>query len=203
MPRTSARPNADITLARAIGRVVATVATTLAVVALGITMIAPWLLGGKSLVVETGSMRPAIAPGDLAVIRKVDSPGDLRIGDVITYQATTHDPDGLAVKHFVTHRIFALGASGSDVRITTQGDANSAPDEPISFADVRGKFWYAVPGVGRAATWFAQHKLLLLGAAGGVWAASALVDARRRRREAPRATAAEPHPQTLVAAPPP
>lgn len=180
----------DIGLPRAAWRVACSVAVTLVVAALGVTMIGPWMLGGKSLVVETGSMRPGIEPGDLVVVKRVDDVSDLRTGDVVTYEGTITDDGGQTRTSFVTHRIIGFGYDRNGATVVTQGDANPAPDAPVELADVRGKVVYALPHAGSAAIWFQDHKLELLGGLGLVWAVSAALDHRRARRARAAAEAA-------------
>jgi signal peptidase I len=73
------------------------------------------------------------------------------------------------------------------VRIQTRGDANNGPDPTwVRPEQVRGKLWYAVPGLGRASSlltgeqrqWGVQVvAFLLVGYAGVMFLAAA----RRRR----------------------
>ena len=66
--------------------------------------------------VLSGSMRPGVQPGDLAIVRPV--PTDrLRVGEVIAYL-----PPGQSTP--VIHRIISITPAG----IVTKGDANSAAD---------------------------------------------------------------------------
>ena len=66
--------------------------------------------------VLSGSMRPTVSPGDLAITQGVPK-GSLRVGDVIVFTP----PDGTQP---VLHRI----ASREGDVLTTKGDANSVAD---------------------------------------------------------------------------
>lgn len=66
--------------------------------------------------VLSGSMRPGIQPGDVAVLRPV-SVQQLRVGEVIAYLPPNETTP-------VMHRIVSLDAQG----IVTKGDANSVAD---------------------------------------------------------------------------
>ncbi len=117
----------------------------LAVVAVGLlaAVVVPRLAGGECFAVLTGSMRPAMPPGTLVVVRPVDV-DDIGLGSVITYQPRPNDP---AV---VTHRVVGQGfdAAGQPT-FTTRGDANDANDpQPVRAEQVVGKRWYFVPYLG-------------------------------------------------------
>lgn len=117
----------------------------LLVLALGaITIAVPAAVGGMPLSVLTGSMRPTYPPGTLVVIKPA-APEEIGIGDVITFQIESGKP---AV---ATHRVIARStdSGAGEVRFTTQGDANTAPDpEQVRPAQIRGKVWYAIPYLG-------------------------------------------------------
>jgi signal peptidase len=83
-----------------------------------VTLLAPLALGWRPVVVLTGSMRPAIAPGDLVLAEPLE-PARLRPGDVVTF------PDPSRGGRLVTHRVRALEAVGDAVEVTTRGDANA------------------------------------------------------------------------------
>ncbi len=88
-------------------------------------------------------MEPRYPPGTLVVVKDVD-PADIAIGDVITYQLHSGQPE------VVTHRVVAvqIDASG-ELTFITQGDANNSADaEPVRAVQVVGRLWYAVPYIG-------------------------------------------------------
>lgn len=129
-------------------------ASVLGVVLLGTVVLAgvvlivvPKATGSRPLTVLTGSMQPALDPGDVVVVRPADTE-NLQIGDVITFQAESGNPE------LTTHRIVGVVLTGEGREYVTRGDANGAADPvPVRPEQVRGTVWYSVPLVGYAATW--------------------------------------------------
>ena len=102
----------------------------------------PRMLGGTSLTVLTGSMQPTINPGDVIAVRDAD-PDEIRVGDIVTFQPVSGDPT------LITHRVVGKGISPTEgIFFTTQGDANSAPDDQIVAAQLQGVYMYRVPYLG-------------------------------------------------------
>ncbi len=71
-------------------------------------------------------------------------PGDIKIGDVITYQIQSGDP---AV---ISHRVISINNPSSTNRtFILKGDNNSQPDPAAVIpAQIKGRLWYAVPLLG-------------------------------------------------------
>ena len=93
----------------------------------------PTVFGFSAAVVVTGSMSPAIEPGDLVVCRRAE---DYAVGDAITFRSGAS---------LVTHRIVG---STPDSYIT-QGDANNVADaDPVPRGAVVGKVVFTVPKLG-------------------------------------------------------
>ena len=93
----------------------------------------PTVFGFSAAVVVTGSMSPAIEPGDLVVCR---SSADYAVGDVITFRSGAS---------LVTHRIVGDTPDG----FTTKGDANNVADaDPVPRGAVVGKVVFTVPKLG-------------------------------------------------------
>lgn len=86
-------------------------------------------------IVKTGSMEPAIKPGDIIF---TTPPGEaIHPGQVITFQT------GKDV--LVTHRVLSV----ENGKIQTRGDANEDPDRArISFSQVEGIYFFKIPGIG-------------------------------------------------------
>lgn len=158
------------------------------VIAAGVALIVvPKAVGGRPLTVLSGSMVPAFDPGDVVVIRPVDV-DELMIGDVITFQEKSGDPE------LISHRIIGISFASEGREFLTRGDANGSADlAPVSEAQVRGEVWYSVPLVGYVATsmaggWMRTATdviavgLLLYGA---IAIATAVVSRRRRRDDDP------------------
>jgi signal peptidase len=99
--------------------------TALAVTVLAVATLTLGLVGGRlgyrAVFMTTGSMRPAIVPGDLVIVRPVD-PASIRVGDVITFQAP------LGRHELVTHRVVAVTSSAQGLTLRTKGDANQVAD---------------------------------------------------------------------------
>lgn len=112
----------------------------LVVVILGLSVVIPAVGGGTSYTILTGSMEPHMPPGTL-VVTKPKPVGEIRIGDVLTYQIESGKP---AV---ATHRVVGVRVDMTGERsFTLQGDSNSAPDpNPVKPVQIRGARWYAVP----------------------------------------------------------
>lgn len=93
----------------------------------------PTVFGFSAAVVVTGSMSPAIEPGDLVVCRRS---ADYAVGDVITFRSGAS---------LVTHRIVGSAENG----YITQGDANNVADaDPVPRGAVVGKVVFTVPKLG-------------------------------------------------------
>lgn len=117
-----------------------------------------WVLGTRILfgwapvVISTGSMSPAINPGDVVML--ADPPSEkLKPGAVVTFEGPTER------RALVTHRIHRI-ESGSYV---TKGDANALPDStPLKHGEVEGVGRLLVPMVGLPRTWLQSGRLDLL-----------------------------------------
>lgn len=150
-----------------IGSAVGAVAGLVVIVLVVALLIVPRVLGGASLTVLTGSMSPVLEPGDVAVVRGVataDVCQDVSIGQIVTYLPDPDDP--ALITHRVVGKTVGTFDDGTTCRLVTQGDANSAVDDPVSPVQVRGVLLYAVPWLGLAREWAVDHASLLV--AGGV-----------------------------------
>lgn len=100
----------------------------------------PVAFGWKPAVVVTGSMAPAIRPGDVVLI---DPDVDI-VGRGTIVQVT----DSSATSGSIIHRVVGV----QDGLLLTKGDANLSPDAARrSSGDVRGVARLVVPMVGRIA----------------------------------------------------
>jgi signal peptidase I len=114
----------------------------------------PLALGWQPSVVLTGSMVPAIQPGDIVVTAPVDH-RDLRIGHVIRFVDPSR-PD-----RFLVHRIVTVNSDGTMV---TRGDANGSNDtEPVPPESITGVGRLRVPFIGLPALWLRERAVLPLG----------------------------------------
>ncbi len=92
----------------------------------------------RVMIVQSGSMEPAIRVGSVVVVK---SASEYRVGDIITFgpYSKTKPP--------TTHRIVEI----KDGNYITKGDANNAPDmSAVSKRNVVGKVILDVPYVGYA-----------------------------------------------------
>ena len=112
----------------------------------GVVVVVPRIIGAQALTVLSGSMLPTYRPGDLVVVRPV-AVNELQIGDVVTFQPYSGDPT------LITHRITSITSlDGEITSITTQGDANNAPDRPLVPGQIMGRVVYSVPFMGHLRT---------------------------------------------------
>jgi len=152
------------------------------------TVIVPRCMGGTSLAVLTGSMEPAINPGDLVATRGVDARNEdaLTVGQVIAFLPYPNDP------MVVTHRIIAVDPGPNGVHYTTKGDANDAPDPwgPVADTHVRGEVAYVIPKVGYVREWVMRHfpeAATIVGVALILYGVFAFGASLRRKKPAPEA----------------
>ena len=97
----------------------------------------PMPFGYGAAVVLSGSMEPSMSIGDLIVIKQTD---EFNVEDIIVYQSRSM---------LVVHRIVEIDGES----IITKGDANNAPDNPISLASVKGKVVCQISKVGYFLNW--------------------------------------------------
>ncbi len=97
-------------------RLLTSLIVALGVVAVGIGILV-FVANLHFQTVTSGSMRPAVSPGDLAVTQAVPA-SSLKVGDVIVFFPPTSSTEP------VMHRIVSLGNGV----ITTRGDANNVDD---------------------------------------------------------------------------
>src|SRR4051794_29579853 len=149
-------------------------AASLGILSLFVLGVAAWLVGAavlpglvpgwRSVVVTSGSMEPAISPGDVVLVAP-EGPG-IRVGSVVLFST----PEGA-----VTHRIAGVNADGS---YATKGDANPTEDStPLLPQHVLGRARFVVPNAGLPTLWWKERNLaplfatvLLLAVAAGALA---------------------------------
>ena len=154
-------------------RVLKVIRITFAWTALGLLVglvaaVAVSQLGGhRTLNMLTGSMAPAIEPGDV-VLDDVVAPRELRVGDIVTF------PDSRRRGRLVTHRVRSVAVANGRAYVVTRGDANNASERWSVSADGElGRVAYTVPKVAYLRQWLGARAaragavllLLLAGAA--------------------------------------
>ena len=126
-------------------RTMARVTTALvagAVVTLVVGYAALLVAGFRPVAVYSGSMRPTLGVGSLAVDRVV-SASSVRVGDVITFN------DPYVKGRLVTHRVAQIVPTKHGLAYRTKGDANSARDPwAIRLNDRVGHVAFDVPLAG-------------------------------------------------------
>jgi signal peptidase len=138
------------------------------------------VLGFKPVAVYSGSMRPTLSVGSLAVDR-VASAKSVRVGDVITFD------DPYVKGRLVTHRVVQIVPTKHGLAYRTKGDANAARDPwAIRLENQVGRVAFHVPVAGYV-LWYAHTRevrgalltafvlFVLIGALRWIWRS----DARR------------------------
>jgi len=94
--------------------------------------------GWKMLVVQSGSMEPAIKTGSVVLIKKQDT---YSMGDIITFANGGMDS--------TTHRVTKTTVVKGKEIFTTKGDANQGEDrEAVGIDSILGKAVFSVPYLG-------------------------------------------------------
>jgi signal peptidase len=101
------------------------------------------IVGGyRPVAVYSGSMRPTIPVGGLAVDRTIAA-RDVRVGDVITFD------DPYVKGRMVTHRVVSVIPTAQGLAYRTKGDANPARDPwTIRLNGQVGRVAFSVPAAG-------------------------------------------------------
>ncbi len=110
-----------------------------------IAVVSIWFAAGafpvRPTIIISGSMRPIIEVGDMAIVGKIN-PQILKVGDIIQFR-TNERPIP------TVHRIIEIQEKeGKKAIIITQGDANDVPDDPVQPNQIVGKVIFTVPKVG-------------------------------------------------------
>ena len=119
-----------------------TVLTLLLIIALLLILtVLPGFGGYKVLIVQSGSMEPAIKTGSLIIIKSAD---DYQVNDIITFNQFPDRNDAST-----THRIISIDKDNDQLKYQTKGDANNSPDAaPINKNQIWGKTIAALPYLG-------------------------------------------------------
>lgn len=94
------------------------------------------------LVVQSGSMEPAIKTGAIVVVKPVS---EYKVDDVVTYR------NGRRGTVPITHRIKEIKKNGTETKYVTKGDANDEIDiTEVNARSVLGKVLFDIPFIGYA-----------------------------------------------------
>jgi len=144
------------------------------VVAFAVAYAVLTVAGYKPVAVYSGSMRPTIPVGGLALDRAIPA-GKVRVGDVITFS------DPYVRGRYVTHRVVAILQTPRGLAYRTKGDANPGRDPwTIRLDGQVGRVAFSVPVAGyvlfyahtreiRSALIALAAILLLIGALRRIW----------------------------------
>jgi signal peptidase I len=104
----------------------------------------PRIAGDRSFTEMSGSMRPALQPGDVLVVASIRA-RDAKPGEVVTF------PDPAHPSRLLTHRVRSIRVEGGVARVITKGDANNQTESWSASADGRiGRVRSRIPKLGYA-----------------------------------------------------
>ena len=109
------------------------------VAALAIVWGSSGLLGFKPAVILSGSMSPALEVGDIVLVRPVRLE-EVAPGEIIHFYSSDSTP--------TVHRVVQVDKSPEATRVVTKGDANNAPDGPITDLNLASRVFLVVPKLG-------------------------------------------------------
>ncbi len=118
-----------------------------------VVFLATRFFGFGVLTITSGSMAPAIQPGDIVVVKPA-AIADIETGNVVLFTQggdhvpTLHRVAGInEVETHITSRSTGEQTTVTEYRLVTQGDANPAPDaSSVTRDNLRGELWFTVPG---------------------------------------------------------
>jgi signal peptidase I len=119
---------------------------------LALIIAGPLVLGDHPRTDLSGSMEPAISPGDVVINEQI-KPWEAHVGDIVTFR----DPQDQ--KKLLTHRVVSIRRHDSHMFFVTKGDANNTREHwRVPASGQIGRVVYTVPWVGHIAV-FARTKL--------------------------------------------
>lgn len=103
------------------------------------------ILGYKTYIVLTGSMKPTIDPNDIVIVKKQNE-NNIKNGDIITYTLDNSSST-------VTHRIIEIVEKDGKKYYRTKGDNNNSEDsELIPYDNIQGTFCFKINKIGALLT---------------------------------------------------
>jgi len=114
------------------------------------------ILSSQLIIVPTESMSPAINPGDVVLVEKINildvfnelDPNDVQEGDIIVYQNNQDESDQSESDEMIIHRIKAVKTSHGKKYLILKGDNNKVPDQKrvyLSQVEARAILWDGNP----------------------------------------------------------
>lgn len=114
----------------------------------------PRLFGTTFLSIQSDSMTGTFEEGDVAVVKKVKSADELKVGDIVTFWAWI-TVDGQTTRQLNTHRISRIvtennGTQLDEARYYTKGDKEGLGEDngSLIFSEIVGKYSYRIPNLG-------------------------------------------------------
>jgi signal peptidase len=99
------------------------------------------------MAVVSNSMYPTFERGDLIFVKGVDSPDEIKRGDIIVFQLDG-DPETKV------HRVVEIENNDGQLRFRTKGDHNPNIDPwNVSFEEVKGRVLFWIPKLGYLSLW--------------------------------------------------
>lgn len=144
-----------------------------------------WHANPPVVPVAGGSMRPALQPGDLVVVKGVLE-DELKKGDIIAFDVPAAKRGEFGLPGAIVHRIIEIEkVTGGPAIIHTKGDANGGEDAfTIRSTDVVGRMAKRVPAAGYPLLFFRSRQgKIFIGAAIAVVLLYFLLGVLDRRRE--------------------
>jgi signal peptidase I len=146
--RILVEPRSRTRRARRLAGIASTILLTGAVVVVVMAAVAMTLGQLRFTVVDSGSMRPTLNPGDVVVLRP-EHPAQLRVGQIVAF----HPPGEKRLT--VIHRVRSVRHTRHGIVFRTKGDANNAGD-PWRAQILGNTVWRetaAVPWLGYLVVW--------------------------------------------------
>ena len=104
----------------------------------------PSVLGIRVFAIQSDSMLPTFAKGDLVVAKAVTDPKTLKEGDIISFWTVIQGE-----RVINTHRIIGIEDAGTFLSFTTKGDNNTIEDGmTVHQSEIVGKFLFSIPKLG-------------------------------------------------------
>jgi len=99
------------------------------------------------MAVVSNSMYPTFERGDLIFVKGVDSPDEIKRGDIIVFQLDG-DPETKV------HRVVEIENNDGKLRFRTKGDHKPNIDPwNVSFEEVKGRVLFWIPKLGYLSLW--------------------------------------------------